>query len=245
MRVHTVATGEEFDREAAGVVCAVVRERPAAAIGLPSGRTPLGMYAQLARRIDEESADFSRVAAFGIDELHGVRAAHPATNSSYFREHLTTQLPLRALHVLDCESEEPEAECERFTRLIEEAGGLDLAVLGIGVNGHIAFNEPGSSFSSHARKVALDETTRRLYAQHFGSAEAAPAFGLTLGIADLLAARRVLLLASGIDKTEVIARALEGPIREALPASALQRHPELTVILDREAASGLREHASG
>ena len=245
MRVHAVATGEEFDREAAGVVCAVVRERPAAAIGLPSGRTPLGMYAELARRIDEERADFSRVAAFAIDELHGVRAAHPSTNSSYFREHLTHHVSLRALHVLDCESEEPEAECERFTRLIEEAGGLDLAVLGIGVNGHIAFNEPGSSFSSHARKVALDGTTREPYAQHFGSAEAVPAFGLTLGIADLLAARRVLLLASGIAKASVVAQALEGPIREALPGSALQRHQELTVILDREAASGLREHASG
>lgn len=245
MRVHIVATGEEFDHKAAGVFCAAVRERPAAAIGLPSGRTPLGMYAELARRIEEEGADFSRAAAFAIDELHGIRANHPATNSSYFGEHLTKQLTLRAFHVLDCESEEPEAECERFARLIEDAGGLDLVVLGVGVNGHIAFNEPDSSFSSHARKVVLDETTRQLYAQHFGSAREAPAFGLTLGIADVLAARRVLLLASGVDKAEVIAQALEGPIREALPASALQRHQKLTVILDREAASGLRKHASG
>ena len=245
MRVHIVATEEEFDHKAASVVCTAARERPAAAIGLPSGRTPLGMYAELARRIDEEGADFSRVAAFAIDELHGIRADHPATNSSYFREHLTQHISLRAFHVLDCETEQPEAECERFVRLIENAGGLDLVVLGIGFNGHIAFNEPGSSFSSHARKVALDETTRQLYAQHFGSAGEAPAFGLTLGIADVLAARRVLLLASGIDKAEVIAQALEGPIQEALPASALQRHQELTVILDREAASRLRKHASG
>jgi glucosamine-6-phosphate deaminase len=238
MRIDVVATDEEFARRAADIVCAAVRGQPAAAIGLPSGNTPLGLYAELARRVREGNADFSRVTIFAIDELHGIRRDHPATNARYFREHLTQHLPLRAFHLLNSEAGEPESECDRFRRLIEGAGGLDLVVLGIGLSGHIGFNEPGSSFDSRARRVALARTTLEAYAHLFRSVEA-PAFGLTLGLADLLAARRVLLLGKSLDKAAVVANALEGPVSEALPASALQRHPELTVVLDREAASRL------
>jgi glucosamine-6-phosphate deaminase len=146
---------------------------------------------------------------------------------------------LRALHLLDSQAGDPEAECARFRRLIAASGGLDLVVLGVGPNGHLAFNEPGSPFDSVARRVALAATTRETYAPLFG-AEGPPEYGLTLGVADLLAARRVLLLAFGRTKAGVVARALERPMTEELPASALQRHPQATVLLDREAASALR-----
>lgn len=239
MRIEVITTQEQFARRAADIVCAVVRGQPAAAIGLPSGNTPLGLYAELARRVRDGNADFSRVTAFAIDELHGVGRDHPATNASYFRQQLIERLPLRSFHVLDSETEQPEIECDRFRRLIEEAGGLDLVVLGVGLSGHIAFNEAGSSFDSRARRVALAGATRQTYAHLFGFADQAPAFGLTLGIADLLAAREALLLGRGLDKAAMVAKALEGPLSEALPASALQRHPELTVVLDQEAASRL------
>lgn len=235
MQIEIVPTAEEFARRAASVVCAAVGKRPDGTLGLPSGETPRGLYAVLARRVAEGDAVFDGVTAFAIDELQGLRRDHPATNASYFRERL--KLPLRAFHTLDCETSDPETECSRFHRLIEEAGGLDLVVLGIGVNGHVAFNEPGTSFSSRARRVALSETTRTAYSNQFASESAVPAFALTLGIADLLEARRVLLLARGAAKARAVSGALTAAPDEALPASALQRHPEVTVLLDEEAAS--------
>jgi glucosamine-6-phosphate deaminase len=132
-----------------------------------------------------------------------------------------------------------DAECARFARLLTQAGGLDLAILGIGRNGHLAFNEPGSAFDSRARRVRLADTTREPYIEAFGSLEATPTFGLTLGMAELLASREVLLLANGGDKASIIARALEGPVSEDVPASALQRHANVTVLLDRAAAGNL------
>lgn len=240
VRVTVVSNGAELARRAADVVFDAARAQPAATLGLPSGRTPLGLYDELARRVADGRTDFGSVTAFAIDELHGVPPDHPATNASYFRDRLTSRVPLRALHVMDSAAQDADAECARFARLIEDAGGLGIAVLGIGANGHVAFNEPGSRFDSRARRVALERSSRRQLAHAFGSLEATPAFGLTLGIADLLAAQAILLLAAGEEKAEVVAAALEGPETEALPASALRRHPALTVVLDRAAASLLR-----
>jgi len=234
MRIEVVDNEAALASMAAGVVVDAAASHEHLAIGLPSGNTPLGMYRELCRRVADAEADLSNVTVFAVDELFGVPRDHPATNVSYFREHLGG-IPLRALHVFDSEASDPEAECERFTTLIADAGGLDLAVLGIGANGHIAFNEPHSSFDSRARKVALAHETRGAYVAQFGSLDATPTEGLTLGIADLLAARRVLLLASGASKAAPLAAALEGPEAERLPASALRRHSDLLVILDHEA----------
>ena len=243
MRVEIAATPEELARRAADAFCAVVRAKPAAALGLASGKTPLGLYAELERRVGRGEIDLTQATAFAIDELYGVPREHPATNTTYFRRELSGVL-LRTLHVMDSEAPEADEECSRFLRRIADAGGLDLVVLGIGTNGHLAFNEPGSSFDSRARKAALERSSREPYAPHFGSLEATPAFGLTLGIADLLAAPRALLLASGADKAEAVALAFDGPVTEAVPASALQRHADVTVVLNREAASELRHAPS-
>jgi glucosamine-6-phosphate deaminase len=238
MRIEVAGSARGFAAKAADAVCAAVREKASAVLGLASGRTPIRMYGDLARRVQAGEADLARATAFAIDELYGVPRDHPATNASYFRTHLAG-VPLRALHVMDSAAPDPGAECARFARLLHDAGGLDLAVLGIGVNGHLAFNEPGSPFDSRARNVALERSTREPYAAHFGSPEATPAFGLTLGMTELLAARRILLLASGGEKARVVAQALRGPVTEALPASALQRHADVMVLLDRDAAAEL------
>ena len=243
MRVEIAATPEEFARRAADAFCGVIRAKPAAALGLASGKTPLGLLAELERRIGRGEIDLTQATAFAIDELHGVPREHPATNATYFRRELSG-VPLRALYVMDSEAPEADEECARFLRRIAEAGGLDLVVLGIGTNGHLAFNEPGSPFDSRARKVALERSSSEPYAPLFGSLEATPAFGLTLGIADLLAAPRALLLAGGADKAEAVASAFDGPVTETVPASALQRHANLTVVLDRAAASRLRHAPS-
>ncbi len=239
MRITIAPDAKGLARQAADIVSEIVGQQPAATIGLPSGKTPLCLYDELARRARGGALDLSGVTAFAIDEWHGVAAAHPATNASYFHRNVTQRMRLRALHVMDSAAENPEEECARFQRLLEASGGLDLVILGVGLNGHIAFNEPGSGFDSRARRVALARVSREAHAASFGSLETVPAFGLTLGIADLLAARRALLMAIGADKATVVAQALNGPVTEALPASALRRHPALTVLLDEEAAARL------
>ncbi|MBI4570461.1 MAG: 6-phosphogluconolactonase, partial [Chloroflexi bacterium] len=202
MRVEVLESEGEVARRAAGLVRAALAARPGCVLGLASGKTPLGMYEELARR----EAVLSDATVFAIDELYGVPRSHPATNASYFRARLPG--PVRVLHLLDSEAADAEAECARFSRLIEEAGGLDLVVVGIGVNGHVAFNEPGAAFDSRARLAELAPSSREAYARQFGSLDATPRFGLTLGIADLVAARAVLLLALGTAKAEAIARAI-------------------------------------
>ena len=236
MRCDVTEDPEELARRAAGIVRRAFEAKTGAVLGLATGTTPLGLYAELAALARAGTADLRAVTAFAVDELHGVPRSHPATNASYFGEHLAG-VTLRSRHVLDSASADPEAECAHFRWLIEAAGGLDLMVLGIGANGHIAFNEPGARYDSRAGRVALTETSRRVYAQAFGSLAATPAFGLTLGIADIVSAREVLLLASGTAKAEVVALALEGPVTEQMPASVLQKHAGLTVLLDRAAAA--------
>ncbi len=241
MRIKIVPDAQELAHQAADIVSEIIGRQPDAAVGLPSGTTPLGLYEELARRARAGALDLRGVTAFAIDEWHGVASTHPANNASYFRRHVTQRMDLRALHVMDSAADDADAECQRFQRLLEGSGGLNLVILGIGLNGHIAFNEPGSAFHSRARRVALESASREAYAEAFGSPAAVPAFGLTLGIADLLAARSALLLVIGAAKAPVVAQALEGPLTEALPASALQRHPDLAVLLDEDAAAGLRK----
>lgn len=242
MRIQVAASTDDLARRAADIVCATVRDKPRVVLGLATGKTPLGMYAELSRRVAAGDVDLRGVTAFAIDELHSVPRDHPATNALYFARELS--LPFAALHIMDSEARDPQAECDRTRELIARAGGLDLVVLGIGRNGHLAFNEPGSAFDSRARRVALAQSTREQYVPYFGSLEETPAFGLTLGLAELLAAREALLLAIGTDKAEIVARALEGPISEDVPASALQRHPNTTALLDPAAAARLRHVTS-
>jgi glucosamine-6-phosphate deaminase len=240
VRVVVLKSLVDLSKRAADLVCELIRTNPDLCIALPSGKSPLGLYEELARRVAVREADLDGVTAFAIDELHGVPRDHPATNASYFAKH-ATRLGLGALHVMDSEADDADAECARFAAEIADAGGIDLAVLGIGVNGHLAFNEPGSPLDSRARLVRLAPSTREPYIEAFGSLDATPEFGLTLGVADLMAARRVLLLASGRSKAKAVADALEGPVTEDVPASVLQEHMDVTVLLVKEAAALLKK----
>lgn len=240
MRIVIVESPETLAVAAADAVAAVVRARPDAVLGLPSGETPLGLYRELGRRVDAGELDFSRVTAFAVDEFYGVPASAPGTNAAYFAARLSFRL--RALHLFRSDAPDAEAECARFAAALQQLGPPDLMVLGIGTNGHVAFNEPGSPPDSRTRLVDLSEQTRRGHAEAFGGLERVPRTGLTIGIADILEARRILLLASGQAKAEILERALRGPETTDVPASILRRHPGLTVIADRAAAAGLQHH---
>lgn len=237
MRIEIVADASALAIAAAGAICDAVRAKPDAVLGLPTGNTPIATYAELQRREDAGGVTFTRATAWAIDEFADATRRTPGTNSVFYREHL--RIALHALHVPNPGAEDPDAHIAAFADALARAGGLDLCVLGIGRNGHIAFNEPGAAFDAPARVVMLDDVSRQAHAATFGGIERVPLRGMTLGVADILASRRILVLAHGAHKAEVVAAAIEGAPTAALPASWLQRHEGVTWMLDEEAAGRL------
>jgi len=242
MRIEVVADEHALAPRAADLICDAALAKPDAVFGLPTGTTPLAAYAEIERRVWGRRADFSRASAFAIDEFAGVPWSTPGTNSMFFRRHLRVPWPL---HLPDPAAPDPEAEIRAFAGGVRAAGGFDLCVLGIGVNGHIAFNEPGSARDSRARLVSLTPESRAAHAEAFGSLDAVPARGMTLGVADLLEARALLVLAQGDAKAAPVRDALEGAMTAAVPASWLQGHPDILWLLDEAAASRLDSRAPG
>jgi glucosamine-6-phosphate deaminase len=225
---------------AADVVAGKVREKPEAVFLLPTGTTPLGMYRRLVEMHHREHHSFARATFFNLDEYLGLPPDHPASYHVYMQENfygLVDADPAQ-IHVPDGSAPDPQAECERYEAAIREAGGVDLCVLGIGRNGHIGFNEPGAPFDSRTRVVRLSESTRRVNASDF-EGDRAPERAITVGMASIFEARKLLLLASGANKAWAAAAALRGEISETVPASMLRRHPNATFLLDRDAASAL------
>lgn len=233
------------DAAAAGRALAarVVREmlaKPAIVLGLPTGRTPLHMYAEL-RRLDAlGEADFARVTTFNLDEFLGIPASHPGSYWSFMQEHLFRHVnadPART-HFLDGMAADPAAECQRYEAAIAAAGGIDLQILGIGTNGHIGFNEPADVLHVRTHRVTLKPETRQSNAALFGrEPERVPAEALSMGMGTILHARAVVLLATGATKAACVQRVVSGEITTQLPASFLQLHDDVELVLD-EAAAG-------
>jgi glucosamine-6-phosphate deaminase len=234
MRILVVVDSAEFAHRGAGLIVQAAGVA-GARIGLPTGATPVPVYDEIERRAAAGEPALAGAALCAIDEFAGVPSGTPGTNTAFFQEHL----PAYAVRVPDSAAADPDAHVRDFATAIHEAGGLDLCVLGIGTNGHIAFNEPGSSRASRARTVALDLSTREAHAGAFGSLDAVPARGMTLGVADLLEARALVMLATGDAKADVVRQAIEGDRTAKVPASWLQNHANVTWLLDRSAASAL------
>lgn len=239
MQVLILRDYDELSREAARRVVAFVLREPRAVLGFPTGETPLGMYKALVRFHQEGLVDFSEVAVFNLDEYLGLSPTHPASFRRYMEAHFLDHVPVGTYHIPDSKTDDPEAECRRYEELIAEAGGLDLVVLGLGPNGHIAFNEPGTPFEVPTHVAELARETREREARRFGSVGEVPEKAITMGIRTIMNAREVILLAAGAEKAVTVRDALFGPITTQVPASVLQLHPRLTVILDRGAASAL------
>jgi glucosamine-6-phosphate deaminase len=204
-------------------------------LGVATGDSPLPVYERLALT----PLGGRDLTVFALDEYVGLEPTHPASYHAVVAETITRPLGLSPVrvHVPEGASDDPDAAADDFERRICEFGGLDLQILGLGSNGHIAFNEPGSPFSSRTRVVRIAEQTRRDNARFFGSAHDVPTHAITQGIATILSARRILVVARGPAKAAVVSRLLAGDLDPAFPASALHRHEDVTVLLDREAAS--------
>jgi glucosamine-6-phosphate deaminase len=232
---------EAVSAEAARLVVNRMRKKPDLVLGLATGSTPLGLYAELIRMHKEEGLDFSKLTTFNLDEYVGLPHDHPESYRHFMQKNLFHGLNLdpRFVHIPDSLAMDIEDHCLWYEEQIAAAGGLDLQILGIGGNGHIAFNEPGSSLGSRTRVKTLTAKTREDNARFFGSLEDVPRFALTMGVGTIMEARELLLLASGEGKAEAIAASVEGPITAMVPASIVQMHPRAFLVVDRAAASKL------
>jgi glucosamine-6-phosphate deaminase len=238
--VHVLADAQAVSRRAAEIVAELVARNPHPVIGLAAGATPVGTYGELARRHGDGLA-LAHVTAFGLDEYLGIGPEHPSSCAWTFRRHLIgrTDIDPGRVHLLDgTRTGDLTDYCAAYERAIAGAGGLDLQILGLGVNGHLGFNEPGSGFSSRTRRVALSASTRTTNRGVFPGEEV-PREALTMGLGTILGARRVLLLATGPAKADMVAKAIEGSLTAMVPASALQMHADAVVLLDEAAAAGL------
>jgi glucosamine-6-phosphate deaminase len=224
----------------AGIIAGFLREVAQPVLGLATGETMRPVYARLITLCREGKADFAGATTFNLDEYVGVPATHPASFAAFMRAALFDHVNIdpSRIHLIAGDAPDPHAEAARYEAAIEAAGGIGLQVLGIGRNGHLAFNEPTSSLASRTRVKTLTEATRQANAAAFAPA-AMPRHAITLGIGSILAARRCLLLATGSAKAAAVARMIEGPLGADCPATALQMHPQATVVLDEAAASGL------
>lgn len=239
MRVLIEVDARSVAMRAASLVDAMVRSHPLCVIGLAAGATPLAMYAELTD--PRRTLDLSRITVFGLDEYLGLDGGHLASCAQTLRGHFIGKagMPASNVHLLDGMAQgDLTAYCAAYEQRIKAAGGVDIQILGLGVNGHIGFNEPGSGLAGHTRLVGLRRSTRATNAPIFIPADV-PEAALSMGIGTIMGARRIILLATGPAKAEAVAKMIEGPVSALVPASALQLHPDAVVILDEAAAVGL------
>ncbi|WP_349866484.1 glucosamine-6-phosphate deaminase [Leifsonia sp. WHRI 6310E] len=235
------------DQAAAGALAAesivdLISGKPDAVLGLATGSTPLPVYRALASLISERGVDVSHVRGYALDEYVGLPAGHPESYRSVIHREVVEPLGLTPslIHVPNGARETIEHAGADYEKAIAESGGVDVQILGIGTDGHIGFNEPGSSFASVTRVKTLTEQTRKDNARFFDSEDDVPMHCITQGLSTILKARHLLLLAFGEGKAEALAGAVEGPISASNPGSAIQLHPRVTVLVDEAAASHLR-----
>jgi glucosamine-6-phosphate deaminase len=241
-RVTILPDDRAVGNAVAECVAAALAANPQIVLGLPTGRTPIPTYDALALLAAQGRADFSRATTFNLDEFLGLPAEHRSSFRTFMHVQLFSRVNLAPdrIHLLNGNAPDPDEECARYERAIADAGGIDLQLLGLGTNGHIGFNEPAAALEPRTHRVRLAPETRRANAPLFnGDAAAVPAEALSVGMATILQARAIVLLATGRTKARCVAAALRGPITPSLPASFLQLHPNVDVMLDEAAAEDL------
>lgn len=242
MRVIIEEDYDEMSGRAASMVAEQIREKPDSVLGLATGSTPVGMYEELVRMHREEGLDFSDVTTFNLDEYYPISSTHPESYHYYMEEKLFKHVNIdrEDVYIPDGLVKDYNSFCEWYEKKIKEYGGIDLQVLGIGRDGHIGFNEPGSSLGSRTRIKTLNQKTIKDNSRFFENKEDVPRYAITMGVGTIMDARKCLLLASGERKSKVLRKAIEGPITAQVTASALQMHRELIVIADEDASSELK-----
>jgi glucosamine-6-phosphate deaminase len=242
MRVVVLPTADDVSRRAAEIIVDCVQKKSQAVLGLATGGTPLGTYRELINAYQAGKISFRHVTTFNLDEYVSLGPEHPQSYRQFMREHLFSRADFdeAKCHVPDGLAVDYDLYCKSYEQKIRDSGGVDLQLLGIGTDGHIAFNEPGSSLASRMRLKALTERTRVDNSRFFADGEEVPYLAVTMGVGTILEARRILLLATGANKANAVRAFIEGPVTAQITASALQLHPHVTVLLDEPAAEWLQ-----
>ena len=232
---------DQMSKIAAQIVVEVLNAKPNAVLGMATGSTPLGLYKELVRLHQKDQLDFSRVTTFNLDEYVGLPVNHPQSYHYFMHEHFFkhVNIPPQNINIPSGTTSNYPAFCEWYEQRIAQCGGIDLQILGIGSDGHIAFNEPTSSMSSRTRLKTLSKQTIDDNARFFDRREDVPVYAITMGVGTILDARKLILIGSGKAKARAIAQAVEGPVTSMVTASAIQLHRDAVVIVDREAAAEL------
>lgn len=247
MYVHIFDNEQELNETGAGIITGLVQTRPDAVLGLATGGTPVGIYEELVKTYRKGRVSFRKVTTFNLDEYVGLPVEHPESYYAYMQRHLFEHVDIakERANLPDGNAPDLPAECARYDRLLAAAKQIDLQLLGLGHNGHIGFNEPDHALLSGTHIVELRPQTRAANARFFDSPEQVPTHALTMGVGSILKAKTVLLVVRGADKADVVKTALTGPITTEVPASLLQTHPHLVVLLDAAAGKLVRELAVG
>lgn len=236
MKIIIAENYEKMSEEAAEIIIKKTAENPESVLGLATGSTPEGMYRYLVKEYEAGRIDFSRVTTVNLDEYVGLEDSHPQSFRYFMDEKFFSHVNIKKekIHM-------PGGSQEQYEELLQDLGGADVQILGIGGNGHIGFNEPADIFVKYVNVVELTEDTIKANSRFFDSVEEVPKKAVTMGIKDIMSAKTVVLMASGSGKKDIMKKALFGEITPAVPASILQLHPDLVVITDQEAGAELKE----
>ena len=239
LNIIKVKTPEEMGKAAADEFEAVIHAKPACVIGLATGSTPLPLYRELIAREQAGLIDFSRVRSANLDEYKGLAPDHPQSYRRFMQENLFDHISIKPENTIvpDGLAADIPAMCEAYERKIEDWGGVDIQLLGIGHDGHIGFNEPCDHFPTGTHVVDLAERTIEANQRFFASRDEVPRKAVTMGIGTIMAARKVVLVASGAEKAPIVKEAFFGPVTPQVPASILQMHPDVTLVADEAALS--------
>ncbi|MGM8215113.1 glucosamine-6-phosphate deaminase [Bacillaceae bacterium W0354] len=232
MELIKVDTYEQLSEKACDMVKEQMTAKENSVLGLATGSTPIGLYENLIKLHDQGVISFSKMTTFNLDEYVGLAPSHSQSYYYFMQEKLFKHVDMKKenIHIPSGVAEDLEAECERFEEKLKTLGPTDLQILGLGVNGHIGFNEPGTSFNSRTQIVELDSSTREANARFFETIEEVPTHAITMGIESIMESKKIVLLAFGENKKEALERLFSGEVTEDFPASILNNHPNVTVI---------------
>ena len=243
MRIYECADYRAMSRRAASLIAAQVVLKPEGVLGLATGSTPIGLYSQLVEWYKQGDLSFAGIRSVNLDEYLGLAPTHEQSYRYFMQTNLFDHIDIKPenTHVLNGLAADPDAECAAYDQLIRELGGVDLQLLGMGHNGHIAFNEPGDNFGLGTHVVSLSERTIDANQRFFESRDQVPRQALSMGIKSIMGARRILVVVSGEDKADAVCKAVTGPVTDQVPASVLQLHHDVTLVGDTAALSKLKE----
>ncbi len=228
---------DEMSKKAAEIMAEVIKNKPECVLGLATGSTPTGMYKELINMNKSGEISFDKVVSYNLDEYYPISPDNDQSYRYFMNDNLFNHIDIKMenTHVLNGEAQNPEEECAKYDKAIEAAGGIDIQVLGIGRNGHIAFNEPDEALIAPTHKTGLTEDTIDANARFFESADDVPKHALTMGMASIFGARKIILLANGASKNDAVKDLLSDEIKTSNPSTLLKLHPDVTILCDKEA----------